>query len=72
MEIYKNRGGDSGVYAYEIGEDYIKVMFTSRKVYSYSYQSAGKDNIERMKELAVYGKGLNSFIMKQVKTLYDR
>lgn len=31
MERYKNIDGDSGVYAYEIGTDYIDVQFTSTR-----------------------------------------
>ena len=27
MGKYSNKGGDSGVYSYEIGNDYIKVFF---------------------------------------------
>lgn len=27
MERYRNLGGNSGVYAYEIGSNYIKVQF---------------------------------------------
>lgn len=70
MEKYKNLGGDSGVRAYEIGTDSITVQFSTGSVYLYSYQSAGRDNIEQMKVLAVSGTGLNSFIMRNVKKAF--
>lgn len=73
MIAYKNRRGDSGVAAYNIGADFIDVKFISTaKIYKYSYRSAGSHNIEEMKKLATDGCGLNSFIMKNVKDLYVR
>ena len=67
MEKYKNIGHDSGVLAYEIGDDFIKVEFSSGSLYLYSYESAGRQNIEEMKELAIAGQGLNSFINRNVR-----
>jgi hypothetical protein len=70
MERYRNLGGDSGVVAYEIGDDSIMVQFRDGSLYLYNYQSAGRDNIEHMKELAVSGEGLNSFINRVVRKRY--
>ncbi len=70
MERYKNRSGDSGIVAYEIGGDYVKVQFHDGAIYIYNYQSAGKDNVEQMKKLAVSGERLNSFINRTVKKQY--
>ena len=72
MERYKNRGGDSGIVAYEIGSDSIAVMFSDGSIYLYTYQSAGSANIEHMKRLAIAGEGLNSFISRCVKKSYAR
>ena len=72
MERYRNRGGDSGIVAYEIGLDFITVKFSDRSVYLYTYQSAGRANIERMKRLAIAGEGLNSFINRRVRKRYAR
>jgi len=55
MEPYKDIDGDSGVYAYEIGVDFIRVQFEDGGVYLYTYASAGSQNIERMKNLARTG-----------------
>ena len=71
MERYKNLGGDSGVSAYEIGAESITVQFNTGAVYHYTYRSAGSANIEKMKLLAVAGKGLNSFITRNVKKGYE-
>jgi hypothetical protein len=70
MEKYKNSGGDSGITAYEIGIDSVTVQFNDGSVYLYNYQSAGRENIEQMKKMAVAGEGLNSFIMRNVRKAY--
>ena len=72
MERYSNRGRDSGVYSYEIGSTYIKVRYRTGKSYLYTYRSAGRRNIETMKQLAVRGSGLNSYINSNVKYNYAR
>ncbi len=72
MQPYLNINGDSGVAGYEIGPDYIIVCFKNTyRLYRYSYRKVGKENVERMKILARNGDGLNSFINKYVKFLYD-
>ena len=72
MEIYRNVGGDSGISAYEIGANYVSVKFNNTgKVYTYSYGRAGKSHVDQMKILAERGSGLNSYIMRNVKNLYD-
>lgn len=70
MERYRNLGGDSGVVAYELGNTSIKVQFRDGSVYLYTYESAGVSNIEHMKQLAVQGQGLNSFISRVVRKGY--
>lgn len=72
MERYRNTGRDSGVSAYEIGADYIKVKFSgTSRTYTYSYRKAGSSHVETMKGLARSGSGLNSYINRYVKNLYD-
>lgn len=70
MERYKNLGGDSGVAFYEIGSESITVQFTTCASYLYTYGSAGRHHIEKMKELAIAGHGLNSYIKKYVNRGY--
>lgn len=72
MARYKNIGGDSGISSYEVGVDSIEVTFKDGSIYLYNYVSAGKHNIERMKNLAESGSGLNSFINTNVKKLYAK
>ena len=72
MERYRNIGGDSGVSAYEIGTDFIRVKFSgTSRTYTYSYRKAGNYHVENMKNLARNGNGLNSYINRHVKNLYD-
>lgn len=72
MEVYRNINGDSNVEAYEIGSNFIRVKFyRTAKIYQYSYERAGRENVEIMKKLARNGDGLNSFIKKNVEKLYD-
>ncbi|EHQ29269.1 hypothetical protein Mucpa_5194 [Mucilaginibacter paludis DSM 18603] len=69
MQRYKSTV-NSGVLAYEIGEDRIKVKFLDGTVYLYTYQSAGEENIEQMKALAEKGRGLTTFINQSVSDQY--
>lgn len=71
MEHYKNINGDSGIEAYEILIDGIKIKFDSSCIYTYTNYSAGVNNIENMKALAKKGSGLNSYINKNVKHKYS-
>jgi hypothetical protein len=70
MKRYKNLSGDSGVVAYETGSDSIKVEFADGGLYLYTYASAGAANIEQMKALAASGKGLATFIVRNVREAY--
>lgn len=72
MERYRNLGGDSGVVAYELGSDYIRVQFNDGDIYLFTYASAGSHNIEHMKQLARDGQGLNTFINTNVQEAYER
>lgn len=75
MEKYKNLSGKSNVSQYEIGLDYIDVKFSDRNndgcdTYKYSYSSTGKWSVDHMKQLAIAGIGLNTFINTEVKKGY--
>jgi hypothetical protein len=65
VKRYANLNGDSGVVAYAIGKDYVDVKFKGKDaVYRYSERSAGKPAVEAMKQFAVAGRGLSTFISK--------
>ena len=72
MEDYLNRGGNSNVQGFSIESDRIFVkFFGTAKIYCYSYYKAGKAHVDNMKRLARQGYGLNSYIMNNVRYLYD-
>lgn len=66
-EIYLNNYGNSGVVGYEKGEDSITVEFEDGSIYLYNDESAGSEAIRMMKQLAVRGDGLNTYINLHVK-----
>jgi hypothetical protein len=70
MQHYEDIGCDSGVSAYETGIDSITVRFKDGSLYLYTYGSAGSAAIEKMKELAANGNGLNAYINRCVKKAY--
>lgn len=70
MERYRNLGGDSNVYGFEISDGAISVQFNDGFIYHYTNLSAGAANIAEMRSLARQGHGLNSFINRVVRKLY--
>jgi hypothetical protein len=72
MTRYKNVSGDSGVMAYEIGSDFIKVQFSNGAAYVYNHAVTGSHHVEHMKQLAEQGQGLSSFISSTVYDAYAR
>ena len=72
MQRYQNAGGKSDVARFHIAKDSVIVRFTCHSVYQYSNQSAGPENVSKMKELALAGKGLGTFIKSTVKDRYSR
>lgn len=73
MQLYADLNDDSGVSSYEIGDSYLKVCFNSDSVfYVYSHVSADKYHVEHMKNMAIVGKGLNSYIDQNVKHDYEQ
>ena len=73
MPQYKNLDGDSGIESYEISDDSITVTFRSGKErhYLYTHQKPGEVMVEKMKSLAIQGKGLNEYINTVVKKQYE-
>ncbi len=70
MKPYKNAAENSGVSAYEIGDDYIIVEFQDGSTYLYDYKNTGKANIEQMKILALTSEGLTTYINQHVREHY--
>jgi hypothetical protein len=74
MERYRNLSGDSGVEAYELGDDFVKVRFTPGVVYWYTEASVGARHVAALKRLARRGQGLGTYISQhpEVKSGYAR
>jgi len=72
MKRYLNLSGDSGVVAYELRPNAVKVKFRgSDRVYVYSHASAGATHVARMKRLAEAGRGLSTYISRHVHDRYE-
>ncbi len=73
MKEYKNLDEDYSISHYQITSYNIIVWFRNRKAYSYSNSGgAGKFHVDKMKQLAKKGKGLNDYIQKNVWSDYDK
>ncbi|RQQ32296.1 hypothetical protein DF118_12770 [Burkholderia stagnalis] len=70
MDQYKNLNGDSGVIAYEISDDAIKVEFKDKSLYLYNYSVPGRHHVDSMKKHAIAGRGLNGYINSDVRKQY--
>ena len=70
LQCYKNRHRDSGVSAFEIGDDYIKVEFIDGPLYLYNHEVPGPRKVAAMKKLALDGEGLSTYISRHVRNQY--
>jgi hypothetical protein len=72
MERYGNVSADSGVEAYEIGSDWIKVRFRNGPTYVYDSVKPGAEHVVKMQALARAGRGLSTYISQHVQKAYSR
>jgi hypothetical protein len=72
LQRYANLSGNSGVVAYRTAADSITVKFVDGDEYLYTYASAGRANVETMKQLAGQGRGLSAFISTTVRNGYAK
>jgi len=74
MTPYRNLNGNSSVIAYEANEDSIQVVFRSGRYRDYLYNSdrPGAMIVDKMKQFAAQGGGLNAYIASTVKDRYAR
>lgn len=72
MIRYRNLEGHSGVTGYEPQPEGICVEFNHNAVYLYTYASAGKTVVEKMKKLARAGKGLSTYISRTVREKFEK
>lgn len=69
MTLYLG-GEDSGVVGYQIGDGSITVEFKKGDTYLYNNTKPGKAHVQEMIKRAKEGKGLSTYINKQVKNNY--
>lgn len=69
MQPYRNFEGNSGIKSFKIDEDSITVVFIN-VTYIFNYAITGERHVEKMKELALLGKGLANYINANVKRTY--
>ncbi|WP_332674805.1 hypothetical protein [Aromatoleum sp.] len=75
MKAYRNLSGKSGIVAFEIGDDFVSVVFRDDPLpYVYSASQIPPAKIAQMKALALAGRGLASFISRNadVSDAYTR
>lgn len=70
MQAYGNLSGNSGVKAYEIREGAIAVEFVNGQAYLYDDAHTGPARIRKMQRMARAGRGLSSYISREVRDNY--
>jgi len=70
MPKYKNLSRRSNVDEYDHFDDIILVRFKDGSAYFYSYATSGKKRVQRMKQLADAGLGLNGYINRNKDVLH--
>lgn len=66
LQPYANRSGDSGVTRYAVVGDAIVIEFSGGDCYLYDSVSPGPLHVRRMQELAAAGRGLSTYISRNV------
>ncbi len=67
---YQNLSGKSDVLRYQVEKDGVTIEFKNSTAYRYTNQTAGPENIGKMKTLAHAGKGLGTFIETNLKNRF--
>jgi hypothetical protein len=70
MRRYRNLSGQSGVWAFAIGEGSVTVRFSTGATYLYNEAVTGADAIAEMTRLAEAGRGLATYITQHVQDRY--
>ena len=68
MKPYKNLNGNSGIKAYALLPDGIKIEFADGSIYLYNITSNGERAIDVMKGLAKKGIGLTTYINQEIRS----
>lgn len=70
MQSYQNLNGNSKVDQYAIAEKEIRVRFVNGHEFTFNHIAPGKTHVDKMKQLATQGSGLNNYITNIVKRNY--
>jgi hypothetical protein len=62
MKKYADLSGDSGIVAYDYGDDWIRIQFKRGGTYEYRSADIGAAHVANLKRLADSGDGLNTYI----------
>jgi len=65
MEKYINETGESTITHYEIGDDFIRVQYKNDLI-EYNTSLYALQHIDKMKSLALSGKGLSRYISRNL------
>jgi hypothetical protein len=72
LKNYKDLSGGSGITGYQFLQNGIILQFKHKNSYLYDYKKPGKQHIEQMKMLAEKGRGLTTYINKNVRDNYSQ
>jgi hypothetical protein len=72
MQVYGNLSGNSGVKAYAIHDGAIEVEFVNGQAYLYDNAHTGPARVRKMQRLARAGRGLSTYISREVREAYAR
>ena len=74
MKPYTDRNRDSGIVAYEYGDDWVHIQFKHGVTYEYLSSNIGITHFQAMKKLADSGDGLNAYINNhpEIKSKWSR
>ncbi|MBW8760206.1 MAG: hypothetical protein JF586_21665 [Burkholderiales bacterium] len=72
MPRYRNLDGHSGVLRFETTPDSITLTFVDGDRYVYTHARPGRADVDRMKALAQAGRGLSTYVARQVRERYER
>ncbi len=62
MRIYTDLNGDSGISAYDYGDEWIRIQFKHGGTYEYRLAGIGSSHLNNLKRLADSGDGLNTYL----------
>jgi len=70
MQPYRDLTGTSGVKAFELSPRSIVVEFQDGARYEYTEEITGIAKVRAMRQLALAGQGLSTYISQQVRERY--